>query len=312
MIFYVKKALIYLAILPLIFLLFCSYQNANTKSEKLGKIYIINLDKSVDRYKKIKTQLDNLNLDIPYTRFSAIEGKKSKFINTNTKEVIIAQEAFINRESLKGSFDIMCSEQYSGDFDKVKMDLKKFYPRTLGEIGVACSHKKIWQEIVNNGYKNTLVLEDDMNFIPGFKEHLSQLMNNLPKDYEYIYLFAMRIEGKTKKYSDSKKLNKLINSLIKYKDKIDYKLVQRVRGKRVVAAGYIISEQGAKKLLENFKKYETVDHYIRNFIENEKLISYETKTYLVDGCFTNDTPDCDTTIGHFIPEKNLDISNEID
>lgn len=307
-----NKILISLPILLLSFILFSSYQNANTKSEKLEKIYIINLDRSVDRYKKIKTQLDNLNLNIPYTRFSAIEGKKSKFIDTDTKEVIIAEEAFVNRERLKGTFDIVCSEQYSGDFDKVKMNLKKFYPRTLGEIGVACSHKKIWQEIVNNGYKNTLVLEDDMNFIPGFKDHLNQLMNNLPKDYEYIYIFAMRTSGKIKKYSDSEKLNKLINSLTKYKDKIDYKLVQRVRGKRVVAAGYIISEQGAKKLLENFKKYETVDNYIKHFIEDEKLISYETKPYLVNGCFTNDTPDCDTTIGNFIAEENLDISNDID
>ena len=179
-----KKILLYVTIFLVIVLLFNSYQNSNTKSEKLDKIYVINLDRSIDRYKAISSKLDALHLPAEYTRFSAIDGKKSKFINVDTKEIITAGESFINRETLKGNFDIICSDQYSGNFNTVKIDLKKFHPRTLGEIGIACSHKKIWQEIVNKGYKNTFILEDDMDFITGFKDHLNQLMNNLPNDYE--------------------------------------------------------------------------------------------------------------------------------
>ena len=151
-----------------------------------------------------------------------------------------------------------------------------------------------------------------MDFIPGFEDHLNNLMNNLPKDFEYIYLFSMNAGGKAKKYSNNVRISKSINSFIKYMDKISYKLVKRVRGQKVVSSGYIISAQGAKKLLENFRNYETVDNYIRNFIEDDKLISYESKPFLVNGCFTNNDVNCDTTIGRFIPEPNLDISNKID
>ena len=307
---FVKRTLVYLTIFLLIASLFNSYQNSNTKSEKLDKIYVINLDRSVNRYKTISSKLDALHLPIGYTRFSAIDGQKIKFVNIDTKETIIASESFINRKNLKGKFDIICSNQYSGGFNTVRIDLKKFNPRTLGEIGIACSHKNIWQEIVNNGYRNTLILEDDMNFIDGFKYRLDQLMNTLPNDYEYLYLFSMHAGGEAPKYSSNPKISKLINSLIKFKDKISYKLAKRIRGQRVMASGYIISQQGAKKLLDNFNKYETVDHYVRKFIQSGRLISYETKPQLLNGCITNNDINCDTTIGIFTSEPNLDISSD--
>ena len=69
---------------------------------------------------------------------------------------------------------------------------------TAGEIGYSCSHLKIWQEIVSNGYSKVLIFEDaafiPANFLPEF----SKLTKELDPEFDILYLFNYkRDESKT-------------------------------------------------------------------------------------------------------------------
>ncbi len=60
-------------------------------SIKKHKIFVINLDRSVSRWQKIKTCLELQKL--PYERFSAIDGKLVDYVVVNTE---IVRSIFVN------------------------------------------------------------------------------------------------------------------------------------------------------------------------------------------------------------------------
>lgn len=135
------------------------------------KIYIVNLEKDVERKASIKAQLDDLNLD--YEFISAVYGK-----NLSQEEI----------------------SRLSPDFEKTSL--------TLPELGCALSHINIYKRIVENNDSVALILEDDIKInrdIIDIIKYISENNNSnkanviiLGKVNEYIDHFKKRIN---KKYS---------------------------------------------------------------------------------------------------------------
>ena len=48
---------------------------------------------------------------------------------------------------------------------------------TLGEVGCFLSHYTIWNKVLDEGLERVLVLEDDIDFEPRFREGLAEVMN---------------------------------------------------------------------------------------------------------------------------------------
>lgn len=109
------------------------------------KIFVINLEKDIDRLKFMENQLNELGL--PFERFPAIYGKT--FVDKDFEyDDSIAQK--INGKSL-----------------------------TLGEIGCALSHKRVYQKFLkdqkdNHSLKYCIVLEDDVLLPKNFKDILER------------------------------------------------------------------------------------------------------------------------------------------
>lgn len=59
---------------------------------------------------------------------------------------------------------------------------------TKSAIGCSLSHKKIYQDIINKKYKNALILEDDVYFTDNFYEILNNIYNDIPADYDILFL----------------------------------------------------------------------------------------------------------------------------
>ncbi|HEJ9413162.1 glycosyltransferase family 25 protein [Proteus mirabilis] len=141
------------------------------------KIYIVNLEKDIERKASIKAQLDALNLD--YQFISAVYGKA------------LSQEEIA---------------QLSPDFEKTSL--------TLPELGCALSHINIYKEIVENNISIALILEDDIKInsdLIELLEYISKYNNPnkaeviiLGKVNEYIDSFKKRIN---KKYSIAKAID---------------------------------------------------------------------------------------------------------
>jgi hypothetical protein len=55
-----------------------------------------------------------------------------------------------------------------------------------GEFGCLMSSYMAWNDMLAKGYPTALIMEDDIDLIPGFKKHVEGL--ELPKDWDVVYL----------------------------------------------------------------------------------------------------------------------------
>ncbi|MDG6473623.1 LPS biosynthesis glycosyltransferase [Glaesserella parasuis] len=132
--------------------------------------------------------------------------------------------------------------------EKLKEIDFEFYPKhfsarkqmTLGEVGCAMSHIKLYEYIVENNIDNAIILEDDAIVSLYFKEIISDALNKISPKYEILFLD----HGKAKIYPFPKNLVER------------YRLARYIspskNSKRTIirTTGYIITQAGAKRLLE--------------------------------------------------------------
>lgn len=120
-----------------------SYVNA-----LVDKVYVINLDKDVERLKKIDKSLQEVGID--YERFPAVIGSH---ISTHP--------------NLTPLCCMFCTD---------------------GIKGCALSHHTIWEESIRNGYQSILVLEDDAIVPNDINERLRDAKTKIPADWDIIYV----------------------------------------------------------------------------------------------------------------------------
>lgn len=258
-----------------------------TVSIEIDHIYLLNLDRSTDRYKKMSALLDSLQLPVKYTRFSAVDGNNIELVNKQTGERIKGSEFAAYNKPLKGEFSIVCQQDWSGDFESLHLDRIGFYPRAKGEIAVACSHRKIWQDIVKQDYKNAIVFEDDLIFAPNFSQYLNQALKHVPYDYDLLFLGIIDHPNSYNQFSNSVFINKILPLLVK--DPNPY-FIQVWRN---IAAmwGYIVSLDGAQRLLDKTAKHRYIDIVISKLIKQREINAYAIKPKQV---FSDNSP---STIG---------------
>ncbi len=112
------------------------------------KVYCINLERREDRWQQCTKEFDRLGIEVE--RFEAIDG--------NTCGLDSAAPPL--------------------NWTKMK----------AGGVGCTLSHVKILKKAKANGYKNVLVLEDDIEFCENFLEEASDFLNTVPKDWDLIYM----------------------------------------------------------------------------------------------------------------------------
>jgi GR25 family glycosyltransferase involved in LPS biosynthesis len=114
----------------------------------MDKAYVINLERSKDRFQKIKKRLNYVNL--PFERFDAVDGSK-------------------------------LSQQH---IDKLVHPICKNVICSKGMIGCAMSHYSLWKKMVDENKEWMLILEDDaipsLNIVKRLKK-LEVLINKHPK-----------------------------------------------------------------------------------------------------------------------------------
>ncbi|GAA6222576.1 procollagen galactosyltransferase 2-like [Lates japonicus] len=106
---------------------------------------------------------------------------------------------------------------------------------TRGEIGCFLSHYNIWKQVVQEELQQVLVLEDDVRFEPRFCSRLVAIMDNVKRvglDWDLIYVGRKRLQVKEPEYW-VKGVRNLVHPGYSY-----------------WTLGYVLSLQGAKKLLQ--------------------------------------------------------------
>lgn len=176
-----------------------------------------------------------------------LERRKEKFLKVKKLADVIGLEVerFIGVDGDTLTTDHLHDEgirlipEYENMFEK--------RPMRLGEVGCFLSHYKIWEHIVDLGLDEVLVLEDDVIFEHYFSQMTEAALTevrSLIRDYDLLYL------GRNPLGKDglSIKGSKLL----------------REPGPSLTLSGYIITFQGARKLINTkpLKKMVPVDEYV--------------------------------------------------
>jgi glycosyl transferase family 25 len=111
---------------------------------KKWKVFILNLERSTDRYQKCSLQLQKQGIE--FERIDAVDGR-------NINEAVLAK--------------LRCH------------DYSKYHkPLTNGELGCYLTHLNVYREIINQQLDFALVLEDDVLIDTQLKDTLESLSDN--------------------------------------------------------------------------------------------------------------------------------------
>lgn len=193
------------------------------------KIYVINCKNSIKRKEMMEKQLNDLKIE-NYLIMEACEKK-----------------------------DI--------DIERLK-DEKKIIPNHISiklshlEVVLDESHKKCYDDIINNNYKNSLILEDDVLFTMDTAKNFFESLKTLPSDYDIAYLGNI-----PKKHVFEKHCFNISNQNF-----------WGLKGGFTGAHMYCVSINGAKTIIKNFYPYRGgADGILDNMLQKKILNGYLCK-----------------------------------
>lgn len=234
------------------------------------KTWIVNLDRRPDRWRKFCGQKEVKCLR--HERFSAVDGEK-----------------LIPNGQLQRIFE-------GND-----------YNMRQGMVGCALSHIKLCIDLINSSYNAFCVLEDDLDFVPHFREKFLHLYNNLPADWDLCYLgHHLWKKFRAPEYGFYDK-DALPNT-----EKWD--VAKSFEYSMGGTGGYIISKKGAQQFLELLNRFgmtNGIDTMQQKFANMMNI--YYCKPHLIySDCWTPQEQGADTDIQKNHVSLNLDISRVIE
>jgi glycosyl transferase, family 25 len=154
------------------------------------------------------------------------------------------------------------------DFEKVKTDrtydeqkAKKLQRQrkalNLGEIACSLSHRSLYKAMLENNWQKTLILEDDVLPIAESMMQLPLAINELPDNWELVYLGYLKHEKVTKALKAKQFFYKILSAfgLMTWTYKMVTNLLPKPFSTHLKKAGfhdcthaYALTLEGAKKL----------------------------------------------------------------
>lgn len=218
----------------------------NNEQKRIGLIYVINLDRQPYRWKQMKNELrylldfsgvEILNLT---ERYAAVDANNFLQNPSNNSEInpfyTLADQLFVEPQPLALP---------------TRMELNSPIQMSRPEIAVALSHIGVWQQVIMSNHEYVLVLEDDVWFRPGFSQMLNKAWAEITSksksksNFDILYLSYQEA-----KYGAPKTI-------------ISNNLFRPVRGLWHLS-GYVVSREGAKKLLNLLPCRGPIDLWINH------------------------------------------------
>jgi len=165
------------------------------------RIYVINLDRRPDRWKKASERLARAGLDAK--RYSASDAR-----DTSMSE---AYQAYLQIPTGKVQPSNILSEKdvyRSGDHERRVHSLREYWKeppiKTAGAYAYLDTWKRILKEALQDNLRSILVFDDDVVFHHKIHPLFRQALRNLPDDWAVLQLGTLRRRGlkRTRWWSD--------------------------------------------------------------------------------------------------------------
>jgi GR25 family glycosyltransferase involved in LPS biosynthesis len=140
----------------------------------------------------------------------------------------------------------------------------------LNPFVIAChlSHLEVLRLIVERRLPSAVVFEDDVKVVPDFRNRLDLLLDELPDDYEYIYLYT--------------------HPKYRLEDDTPFLILEKTHIRKYSytygTLACLVSFNGAKTLVNYLSQriYAPLDFMLNDLIDNGELAIYMSRTTLVE------------------------------
>lgn len=223
----------------------CGAFSCDQADESIGRIYVINLDREDERWRRVRSELRGIRhgpmdrLATITRRFSAVDARYYRGSPSASElqlEYSLAEQLFVEPNPL-------LPKRESHERELVRM--------TRQETAVALSHIAVWRLIARSQVPYTLILEDDIYFRRGFAPNLeaawAELMRRFPgpETFDVLYLSYKEARSPLPKVDVSNRLFRPLTGLWQL-------------------SGYVLSNHGANRLLGLLPVRGPVDLWINH------------------------------------------------
>lgn len=192
------------------------------------KILVVSVTRFTERHKKVGEKLAGL----PFEFFWGADKLK------------------LNMESLK--------QEGTYDEDRAKQNQRQGKALNMGEVACSLTHRMVYAEMIKQGWKKILILEDDVLPLAENMDQIADVLQELPADWELVYLGYLKHEVITAGLKAKQFFYKLLSAagLMKWSYKMVNNLLPRPFSGHLRKAGlhdcthaYAVTLDAAKKLL---------------------------------------------------------------
>jgi GR25 family glycosyltransferase involved in LPS biosynthesis len=212
-----------------------------------NKIIVITLEEYGIRSTDLVNNLNYLkNMELEYEIYYGVNGKNIKIYDTEDEHIKLLYYKF----------------QTSFYDDRIRLNKQKM---TMGELGAAWSHMNLYNKLVkDNNYDNYIILEDDSLF-NGSIDNFINILQHIPNNFDVLHI----AKSEWYDFNRQKKVNEYF-----------YEIEKRFFS---CAGGYIISKQGANKLLSCTKNNINIpaDDLLSNNFLFGQLNVYVPEKYII-------------------------------
>lgn len=214
----------------------------------INRIFVINLDRQKERWQLIQKELNRIE----------VKNNKNLLSFTERFSAIDAENHTINTNNIRTSYKL--EDQYLVDPNPRLLDIIREKDTNIDltkqEIAVAESHISIWNKISNQNINSALILEDDVYFENKFSNRLNCIWEEIIEskiDFDIIYLSYKKVEYNPNIQQISNNLSIPIRGIWWF-------------------SGYLLSNKGAKKLLDNLPIIGPIDLWINHKFKDLKVL----------------------------------------
>jgi len=219
---------------------------SQNKHQQIEKIYVINLDRAPSRWSKMEQELNHI-----------LDSSGLELLNLTERNVAVDANEFTEEPNKDAKIDpfYTLDDQLFVEPQPLtlptNLELNKPIRMSRAECAIARSHINVWEQVAASDHEYVLILEDDVWFHSGFVRYLDKVWkevvtkNDIKGKIDILYLSYHEVKHGAPKTILSRHLFRPVKGLWHL-------------------SGYVLSREGAKKLISLLPSSGPIDLWINH------------------------------------------------
>ena len=229
--------------------------NSENDCPRIEKIYVINLDRAPRRWSKMRQELTRI-----------LDSSRTELLNLTERYVAVDAKEFTEdpiKDTKVDPFYTLSDQLFVEPQPSTlptQLELDKPIEMSRAECAVARSHINLWEKVAADDNEYVLILEDDVCFHSMFARDMDKVWNDLASiknikiSFDILYLSYFEVKNGAPKTIISRNLFRPIRGLWQL-------------------SGYVLSREGAKKLIRLLPSHGPIDLWINHHFKDLDVLA---------------------------------------